>query len=84
MKACPVHGRGRTIISFIALFGMALLGGASPLQARVTKINVTCTQSPTFNGASFGAVGQYELIQGTITGEVDPSNPRNAVIVDLD
>jgi len=48
------------------------------------QINVTCTQSPTFNGASFGSVGQYELIQGTITGEVDPDNPRNAVIVDLE
>lgn len=49
----------------------------------MTQINVTCVQRPTFAGASFGSVGQYELIQGTITGEVDPSNPQNAVIVDI-
>jgi len=53
------------------------------LNARVAQLNITCTQSPTFGGASFGAVGQYELIQGTITGEVDPFNPQNAVIVDV-
>ena len=69
---------------FCALLIIAVLGSALCLHARVTAINITCTQSPTFGGASFGAVGQYELIQGTITGEVDPDNPRNAVIVDLD
>lgn len=57
----------------------------SPLRsdAGVTHINITKVESPTFGGASFGSVGQYELIQGTIIGEVDPSNPQNAVIVDL-
>ena len=69
---------------FCALIGIAVLSFALPVHARVTAINITCTQSPTFGGASFGAVGQYELIQGTISGEVDPDNPQNAVIVDLD
>ena len=51
--------------------------------ARIKQIVVTNTESPTFGGASFGSVGQYELIQGTISGEVDPNNPQNAVIVDI-
>jgi hypothetical protein len=65
------------------LLGAAALGLASRADAAVTQINISCVQSPTFGGQSFGAVGQYELIQGTITGEVDPSNPQNAVIVDI-
>ena len=40
-------------------------------------------ESPTFGGATFGAVGAYERIEGTITGEVDPKNPLNADIVDI-
>jgi hypothetical protein len=47
------------------------------------QVVVTKLESPTFGGASFGSVGQYELIQGTISGEVDPANPQNAVIVDI-
>ena len=66
-----------------ALLGAAALALASGADAAVTQINISCVQSPTFNGQSFGAVGQYELIQGTLTGEVDPLNPQNAVIVDI-
>jgi len=65
------------------LTGIVTLGSALHLNAKVKEITITKVESPTFGGASFGSVGQYELIQGTITGEVDPLNPQNAVIVDL-
>ena len=65
------------------LIGIALVSCTQPLSAAVTKITITHTESPTFGGASFGSVGQYELIQGTITGEVNPANPQNAVITDI-
>jgi hypothetical protein len=42
------------------------------------------SQCPTFGGLSFGAVGQYEKLRGTAYGELDPSDPRNAVITDLE
>ena len=42
------------------------------------------SQSPTFGGLSFGSVGQYEKLRGTAYGELDPSDPRNAVITDID
>jgi alpha/beta hydrolase family protein len=64
------------------LIAMVVLG-AVRLSAQVREISITKRESPTFGGASFGSVGQYQLIQGTIQGEVDPSNPQNAVIVDL-
>jgi hypothetical protein len=41
------------------------------------------SESPTFEGLSFGSVGQYEKLRGTAYGELDPSDPRNAVITDL-
>ncbi len=56
---------------------------ALPAAARVTRIEVTATQSPTFGGASFGTVGQYEKLTGRVYGEVDPADPRNAGITDI-
>jgi hypothetical protein len=56
---------------------------AAPAQARITKITITSIESPTFGGTSFGAVGQYEKLIGTVTGEVDPNDRRNDVIVDV-
>jgi hypothetical protein len=50
----------------------------------VTQLIVTMVESPTFGGASFGSAGQYERIQGKINGEVDPTNPQNSVIVDIE
>src|SRR5215475_13043934 len=41
------------------------------------------SQSPTFGGLSFGSVGRYEKLRGTAYGEIDPSDPRNAVITDI-
>ena len=40
-------------------------------------------QSPTFGGLSFGSVGQYEKLRGVAYGELDASDPRNAVITDI-
>ena len=55
-------------------------------KARITNIVIdpARSQSPTFEGLSFGAVGQYEKLRGTAFGELDPSDPRNAVITDIE
>ena len=73
----------RTRLGACCLATVVVLVLAPALGARVKQIVVTKTESPTFGGASFGSVGQYELVQGTISGEVDPNNPQNAVIVDI-
>ncbi len=52
-------------------------------EAKITKIEITRVESPTFEGKSFGQVGQYEKLVGKAYGEVDPKDPRNAVIVDI-
>ncbi len=68
---------------------MGALGGGDnryvPRTAQgITKLTITKQQSPAFNGGSFGAIGQYELISGIAEGELDPKDPRNAIITDLD
>jgi hypothetical protein len=67
----------------IALGIMAACVAIPSASARVTTLTIKNTQ-PAFDGASFGSVGTYEVITGTFTDEVDPSDPHNAVIVDID
>src|SRR5947209_16248899 len=56
---------------------------AAPAEARVKKIQITTKESPTFGGYSWPGVGQYEKIVGKAFSELDPKDPKNAVIVDL-
>jgi hypothetical protein len=67
---------------------------AQSAEARVTRVQwdparsqsptVFPGQSPTFGGLSFGSVGQYEKLRGTAWGELDPNDPRNKVITDIE
>jgi hypothetical protein len=67
------------IVSAIAAGALAAAGA----EARVTKIEITTKESPTFGGYSWPGVGQYEKLAGKVHGELDPADPKNAVIVDL-
>src|SRR5262249_4519573 len=55
----------------------------APAEAHIKKIQITGKESPTFGGYSWPGVGQYEKIVGKAFGELDPRDPKNAVIVDL-
>ena len=58
---------------------------AAPLaEARITRIEITGTQSPTFGGFSWPGVGQYEKIVGVAHGEVNPHDRQNRDIVDIE
>ena len=35
-------------------------------------------------GVAFGAIGPYEKLRGGVSFEVDPADPRNAAVFDLD
>ena len=72
----------RTTVAAIAV--LACTVGWTPLaEADITRIVIARVESPTFEGVSFGAVGQYEKLVGRAFGEVDPHDPRNTVIVDI-
>ena len=62
-----------------------LLGAlaAMPADARVVRIEVERT-APYAGGKEFGDAGAFERLDGTVHMEVDPDDPLNAVIVNLD
>jgi hypothetical protein len=68
----------------------ALLGGLIAFaftisaHAEVTRFNVLERTASALQGRSFGAAGQVEKITASATIALDPANPRNAVITDLD
>jgi hypothetical protein len=66
------------IFLFIASFLVPLT-----CSARVMRFVVTQTRSFA-GGMSFGNVGQYQRLDGTAYFEVDPNDPLNSVIVNLD
>jgi len=62
----------------------ALLAWTPSAQARVKKIVIDTKVSPAFNGASFGTAGQYETLAGRVFGELDPNDPHNTIINDIE
>jgi len=65
-----------------ALMATTVLTAASVAHARITQITIL-NRAVAFGGHSFPGIGQYEFITGFATGEVNPLNPQNSVITDL-
>ena len=67
---------------------LAALLYAPPLHARITKIIIDENISPAFckDGAcpAYGTIGQYEQIAGRAFGELDPHDPLNNLIQDIE
>ena len=61
---------------------IALLTPAFVL-AEVTRVEIT-SRREVMNGRSFGTAGSYEELVGRIHFSIDPSNPRNQIITDLE
>src|SRR5262249_5236669 len=64
--------------------GATLLAPAPVADAKITSIVINNKVSPAFDGKSFGNVGQYEQLEGTAFGELDPRDPLNVLIQDID
>ncbi len=79
--------RGRLMgTASVSLAVCLAVGVTAPAHARITSLVIRTQISPALNGASFGQdgqVGQYEQLDGTAYGTVDPSDPANAVIQDI-
>lgn len=76
----------KTISSMPAKFMIVVLSLSflsSAAQARVTRIVIT-TREVVADGMPFGDTGPYEKLRGTVFFEVDPDDPRNAMVFDLD
>jgi hypothetical protein len=72
----------------LSLWGLLALGAAAgtaaPALAEVTRFEVLSREAAALGGRSFGERGQAEKITARATIALDPADPRNAVIVDLD
>jgi hypothetical protein len=72
----------------IGWFGRVAIGVAvvgfmtAEADARITHIEITKTE-PAFDGQSFGDAGAYEHLTGQATGELDPADPANSGIQDI-
>jgi hypothetical protein len=72
------------VIRACGIGALALLSGVSQLsEARVTRFVVEQTRSFA-GGMAFGTAGAYERLDGTAYMEVSPSDPLDAIIVNLD
>ena len=59
------------------------LGVSMAARAEVVRFEVL-QSAPAFEGRSFGSVGPYVKVSARATIAVDPRDPRNAVIADID
>src|ERR1700687_2230733 len=74
---------GGNMLKKYLIFWVVVSLAPRPGEARVVRFLVE--QKRMFaGGMSFGNVGSYERLDGTAYFEVDPKDPLNAVIVNLD
>jgi Alpha/beta hydrolase domain len=65
------------VVAFLSMLSVTLA------QAEVTRVEIK-NRVDVLGGRSFGNVGPYETLTGTIYFAADPANPHNKIIVDLD
>jgi hypothetical protein len=78
----------RALVARLSVIAAVLLIASAPLHARITRIVIDERVSPAFCKdtvcPSFGDAGQYEQLSGRAFGELDPGNPLNTIIQDID
>jgi hypothetical protein len=70
-------------LGFATALAAGTLAAGSIAQARITQIQIL-NRTTAFGGYSFAGVGQYEVITGIATGEINPNSPQNALITDIE
>ena len=78
--------RGRGLMGRPYLIAATLAAGiatTSASEAKLTRLEIL-EREVVADGQPFGAAGPYERLTGTAFFEVDPKDPHNAVVFDLD
>src|SRR5262245_8811120 len=76
-------GIAARMVSMVAAMACAFVLASVPAECRITKLVISTAQAPTFDSASFAHVGPYEKLVGRAFGEIDPNDPRNAIVTDV-
>jgi hypothetical protein len=71
------------MLNRLGLAAIAILLSAASVQARITRVVVEHRDSPAFGGQTFGKAGAYEVLNGHFYGEIDPKDPHNSIIMDI-
>jgi hypothetical protein len=66
------------------LTALLIVLAATAARAEVVRFEIVKTESPTFGGRVFGSVGQYEKLIARATMGVNPADPHNRGIVDIE
>ena len=69
-------------LGIATLLATSALSLAPNAHAKTTRIQIL-NRTIAFGGYSFPGVGQYEVITGIAFGEVNPTNPQNSLITDI-
>ncbi len=64
----------RPVLGLLAASALSL---SMPAEARITRIVIDCTTSPTIGGVA------YTQLYGRIFGELDPADSHNTIIQDI-
>ncbi len=75
-----MNSSGRACRRLLAAVAICWHGAAA---AEVSRIEIT-SRTDVLGGKPFGAAGAYQKIIGTVFFAVDPANPANTAIVDID
>jgi Alpha/beta hydrolase domain len=76
--ATPNHNAIGSLVTFV----LSILS-ASAAHAQVTRLEIA-SREPFKGSQAVGEAGPYEIIRGKVHGEVDPADPRNRIIQDLE
>ena len=76
-------GSTATRLRVATLVSALLLATAALAHAELVRVEIK-TRTDVLNGKPFGEVGPYEKLRGTAYFAVDPANPRNKVIADIE
>lgn len=85
MRKHPLPTWGAIALTAAAAAAVTACGGSSNddgLTGKAPAMKLEITAREDFPG-TYGTVGAYERLTGTLSGEVDPADPKNAVIQDL-
>jgi hypothetical protein len=67
-----------------SLLILASAGWVAPAAAHVASIVIDSPAAPAFAGAAIGTAGPYVTLKGRVFGEIDPRDPHNVIIQDLE
>jgi len=82
-ESTTIHFARYILAGFGGAHALAVIVLIASAEARIRGIVIDKRETAAYKGQSFGEAGRYEWIRGTAYGEIDPKEPLNAIITDI-